>query len=107
MLKAMISQPMNGKSDEEILDEKKRAEKILSDKGYEIVDTFFVDDWCNKDQMAENGVIQVALCFLSRSIEKMSHCDAVYFCKGWDSARGCLIEEAAAKAYGLDVIYAE
>lgn len=40
MLKAMISQPMNGKSDEEILAKKKKAEKILSDKGYEVVNTF-------------------------------------------------------------------
>lgn len=44
MLKAMISQPMNGKSDEEILAEKEKAVKILSDKGYEIVNTYFVDD---------------------------------------------------------------
>ena len=37
----------------------------------------------------------------------MSKCNAVYFCKGWENARGCKIEHKTAKAYGLDMIYEE
>ncbi len=37
----------------------------------------------------------------------MSLCHAAYFCKGWESARGCRIEHATAQAYGLDIIYEE
>ena len=30
----------------------------------------------------------------------MSECDTVYFCKGWENARGCKIEHEVAKSYG-------
>ena len=30
-----------------------------------------------------------------------------FFCKGWESARGCKIEHEAAVAYGLDIIEEE
>lgn len=35
----------------------------------------------------------------------MSKCNAAYFCTGWENARGCRIEHAAAKAYGLQILY--
>ena len=35
----------------------------------------------------------------------MSLCDAAYFCKGWENARGCRLEHDAAVAYGLEIIY--
>ena len=57
--------------------------------------------------MKERGVVQIPLCFLAKSLENMSLCHAVYFCKGWEKARGCRIEHDAAIAYGLDVIYEE
>ena len=73
-MKAMLSQPMAGKSEEE---------------------------------MKERGVVQIPLCFLAKSLEKMSMCHAVYFCKGWEQTRGCRLEHDAAVAYGLTVIYEE
>ena len=36
MMKAMLSQPMNGKSDEEIVATREKAIKVLEEKGYEI-----------------------------------------------------------------------
>ena len=33
--------------------------------------------------------------------------EAVYFCKGWENARGCKLEHAVAEAYGLTIIYEE
>lgn len=107
MKKAMLSQPMGGKSDEEIIATRERAMKALEAEGYEIVNTLFTDEWYSHEAMTERGVVQIPLCFLAKSLENMSLCHAAYFCKGWENARGCRIEHEAAVAYGLDIIYEE
>lgn len=107
MKKAMLSQPMAGKTDEEIIATRERAINALSENGYEIVNTLFTDEWYNKEQMEARGVVQIPLCFLAKSLENMSLCHAAYFCKGWENARGCRLEHEAAKAYGLEIIYEE
>lgn len=107
MLKAMLSQPMGGKTQEEIMEARERAIHALQERGYEIVNTLFTDEWYGKEAMEERGVVQIPLCFLAKSLENMSLCHAAYFCKGWEQARGCRIEHEAAKAYGLEIIYEE
>ena len=101
----MISQPMAGKTEKEIKDTRDRAIKALKDKGYEVINTLYTDDWYSKDQMETRGVVHIPLCFLAKSLENMSLCHAAYFCSGWDKARGCNIERDAAQNYGLDIIY--
>ena len=105
--KAMLSQPMGGKTDKEIVEKRERAIKVLEAKGYEVVNTLFTDEWYSHENMEKRGVVQIPLCFLAKSLEKMSLCHTVYFCKGWENARGCKIEHEAAVAYGLDIIYEE
>ena len=105
MKKVMLSQPMAGRTDEEIITTRENAIKVLEKKGYEIVNTLFTDEWYGQEKMEERGVVQVPLCFLAKSLENMSLCHAAYFCKGWENARGCRIEHEAAKAYGLEIIY--
>lgn len=105
--KAMLSQPMAGKTDEEITATREKAIAVLRDKGYEVVNTLFTDEWYSKEAMESRGVVQIPLCFLAKSLENMSLCHTVYFCKGWENARGCRIEHAAAEAYGLEIIYEE
>lgn len=105
MKKAMLSQPMAGKSEDEIIATREKAIKVLKEKGFEIVNTLFTDEWYNKENMAERGVVQIPLFFLAKSLENMSLCHAAYFCNGWENARGCKIEHEAAKAYGLEIIY--
>lgn len=107
MEKAMLSQPMAGKTDAEIVATREKAIVTLKERGYEIVNTLFTDEWYSNEQMAERGVVQIPLCFLAKSLENMSLCHAAYFCKGWEAARGCRIEHEAAKAYGLNIIYEE
>ena len=106
-MKAMLSQPMAGKMDEEIIATREKAIKALKSRGYEIVNTLFTDEWYNRENMEKRGVVQIPLCFLAKSLENMSLCHAVYFCKGWEQARGCRLEHDAAVAYGLTVIYEE
>lgn len=104
MKKAMLSQPMAGKTDAEIVETRERAIKKLETLGYEVVNTLFTDEWYSKEKMEERGVVQIPLCFLAKSLENMSLCHAAYFCKGWENARGCRIEHDAAVAYGLTLI---
>ena len=106
-MKAMLSQPMAGKTDEEIIATREKAIKALEARGYEIMNTLFIDEWYNRENMEKRGVVQIPLCFLAKSLENMSLCHAVYFCKGWERARGCRLEHDAAVAYGLTVIYEE
>lgn len=107
MEKAMLSQPMAGKTDAEITAVREKAISALTSKGYEVINTLFTDEWYSKEKMAERGVVQIPLCFLAKSLENMSLCHAAYFCKGWEQARGCRIEHAVAEAYGLKIIYEE
>lgn len=105
--KSMLSQPMNGKTDEEIITTREKAIKELKARGYEVVNTLFTDEWYSREAMEERGVVQIPLCFLAKSLENMSKCHAVYFCKGWENARGCRIEHNAAFDYGLEIIEEE
>lgn len=107
MMKAMLSQPMAGKTEEEIITTRERAIVALKKRGYEIINTLFTDEWYSQESMKERGVENRPLCFLAKSLENMSLCHAAYFCKGWEETRGCRIEHEAAKAYGLEIIYEE
>lgn len=107
MKKAMLSQPMAGKTNEEIVATREQAIKALTERGFEIVNTLFTDEWYSKASMTERGVENIPLCFLAKSLENMSLCHAAYFCKGWENARGCKLEHEAAKDYGLEIIYEE
>lgn len=104
-MKAMLSQPMAGKTEEEIIATRERAIAVLKERGYEIINTLFTDEWYSQEAMMERGVENIPLCFLAKSLENMSLCHAAYFCKGWENARGCRLEHAAAKAYGMTIIY--
>ena len=104
-MKAMISQPMNGLTDAQIVETRERAIKILEGKGYEVVNTLFTDEWYSPEAMKARGVENIPLCFLAKSLENMSLCGVAYFCKGWRQARGCRIEHEVALAYGMNVIY--
>ena len=99
----MLSQPMAGKTEEEIISTRDKAIKALEAQGYEIINTLFTDEWYSNEKMIDRN----PLCFLAKSFENMSLCHLAYFCKGWEKARGCKIEHEAAKAYGLEIIYEE
>lgn len=97
MKKLFISQPMKGKTDEQILAERekaiKSAERQLGEP-VEIIDSFF--------QSAPADA--KPLWFLGKSLELLSGADIAYFAKGWQEARGCKIENTCAIEYGIAVI---
>lgn len=94
MKKLFISQPMNGKTDEEILSVREKAimsaERELGEP-VEVINSFF------KDAPHEAR----PLWFLGKSLELLSTADVVYFAKGWENARGCRIENQCAIEYGI------
>lgn len=106
-MKAMLSQPMNGKTEEEIVATRERAIATLEGLGYEVVNTLFTDEWYSPDSCEARGVANRPMMFLAKSLENMSLCHAAYFCEGWENARGCKLEHAVAEAYGVDILYEE
>ena len=97
MKKLFISQPMKGKTNEEIEAERakavKEAKAVLNDD-VEVIDSFFKDA----------PVDARPLWFLGKSIELLSVADAAYFAKDWDKYRGYKIEHSCAVEYGIKVI---
>lgn len=96
-MKVFISQPMNGKTNEEIQQERERAiadlEARRGDK-LEVIDSFFEDAphdatplWC-----------------LGKSIQLLGEADLCVFVGDWQKYRGCKIEYAVAKAYGIQTM---
>lgn len=109
-MKIMIIQPMQGKTAQEILEKRDAAAAHLELMGYEVVNTLFTNTQIDVDVVNtkdDNDAKSLPLAHLARSLRFMSRCDAVYFCKGWQDARGCRIEHDAAEAYGLQVIEEE
>lgn len=92
-MRLMISQPMNGKPIEQIRNERKALVDELTAQGHTVVDTIITEE------SPENA--NRPLWCLGKSLMDMSECDGVVFMPGWASARGCMIEHAAAQHYGL------
>jgi hypothetical protein len=95
MKKLFISQPMRGRSDEEIQSERDRlimeARKAVGED-VEVLDSFFKDFDGN------------ALAFLGKSIGVLSDADIAAFGHGWENARGCCIEHKCCVEYGVTVV---
>ena len=99
MKKLFISQPMRGKSNEEILAIRIDATQAAKDavgEEVEVIDSFF-----------ENAPVGAKpLWFLGKSLELLATADVAYFARGWSEARGCKIEHLCATEYGIHTIEA-
>jgi len=93
-MKLMISQPMRGKTEEQIRKEREELVKKLESQGYEVIDTVL--------DISEN---KSPVWYLAKSIELLEQADGVVFMPGWENARGCLIEHQVACTYGKFVKY--
>lgn len=97
MKRLFISQPMRGKTDEEILAVREKAIKSamgMLGEPVEVIDSFFQDA----------PVDARPLWYLGKSLELLSTADVAYFAKDWEQYRGCKIENTCAIEYGIDVI---
>jgi len=96
-MKVVISQPMNGKPEEQIKEERKELVKAIETSGDEVIDTVFT-------QEAPKGC-DAAIYYLAKSIEAIGKADTVIFMKGWEKARGCVIEHLVAVKYDKEIVY--
>lgn len=94
--KVFISQPMRGKSNEEIKQEREELVKELKENGYEEIDSILSEDAPKNDF---EGVF-----YLGHSLILLSQTDVAYFMRGWDEARGCKIEHEVAVNYGIPIL---
>jgi len=97
MKKLFISQPMRGKTDEEILAVRKLAVKQVQERigeDVEVIDSFF----------QEHPTFDKPLKYLAASIALLADADIAYFAKDWGKARGCEIEHKCAVAYGIEIL---
>ena len=101
-MKVFISQPMNCKTQEEILKEREQAVsrvKCRFGEEVEVLDSYF------EDYNPDTGC--VPLKYLAKSLEILADADVAYFAEGWIEARGCRIENCCAQEYGIKIIDAE
>ena len=104
-----ISQPMTGKSEEEILaTRQKEIEKIhqlFDADGVEInIIASYIDDATRKcfEEHIGDG-INWDIHWLSQSLKMLATADMIWLCDGWEHSKGCKIELSCAMQYGLDV----
>ena len=95
-MKVMISQPMNGRNQEEIKKERQMIVDKFNKMHIEVIDTLFTEEApqdCN-----------VAVYYLGKSRSVMKDIDAIYMCDNWFNARGCRIENRVAREYGIKIL---
>ena len=95
-MKIMISQPMNGRTQEQIEKERNEIVEKFKKMHIEVINTLFMEeapDNCN-----------TAVFYLGKSISAMKDIDAIFMCDNWRNARGCKIEHQVAKEYGIKIL---
>lgn len=95
MIKIFISQPMKGRSDEEILQERAKIKEFVQQK-YNQEEIVEIPSFIKSAPIIKNP-----LWYLGRSIEFMANADIVVFAPDWETARGCLIEHIACLLYNI------
>lgn len=96
-----ISQPMNGLTDDEIVNSRIRVTNYIVNK-YIDKDVYIIPSYITEDVPCESNQ---ELHNFARSIDLMSDADIVFFVKGYEKSRGCMLEHAIASAYGLKCEY--
>ena len=96
MKRLFISQPMNGKTDEEIKKERDSIIALCEGRygGVEVIDSYF--EGAPHDAQP--------LWFLGKSLQLLSTADIAYFADNWQDYRGCRIEHTCAGEYGIEIV---
>ena len=108
-----ISQPMSGKSEEEILaTRQKEIDKIhqlFDADGVEIniIASYINDATRKRFEEHVSDDINWDIYWLSQSLERLAIADMIWLCDGWEYSNGCNIELECATRYGLTIVYPE
>ena len=100
-MRVMISQPMYGRKDEDVLEERKELIEKFKKMHIEVVNSF-------DTKAAPAGIYNLPVYYLGRTIMNWLHSvDAVFFTDGWQEARGCRIEHEICKEYDIKCLYSD
>jgi hypothetical protein len=91
-----ISQPMTGRTNEEILLERRKVEEYLQDlygPDLNILNSFIQDP----------SLQEKPIYCLGQAISQLNDADLVIFLEGWKESRGCNIEFMVCTQYNLQV----
>ena len=97
MSKIFISQPMNGRSEIDILKERERIYIDWLDLLYYGKFDELIDSYTKTNVPYGAG----RLWYLGDDIQKMADADIVILAPGWEKAAGCCVEFEVAKRYGI------
>ena len=108
-----ISQPMTGKSEEEILATRQKPideiHQLFDADGEQVnIIASYIDDATRKrfeERVSDN--INWDIYWLSKSLERLAIADTIWLCDGWGHSKGCKIELECALKYGLDIVSSE
>ena len=97
-MKVMISQPMNGVPDSEVRKTQDYLKEEFAKYNIDVVDSFLTE-------VPDTEIRNPRLFYLGRTIQNfLSDVDAVYFCTGWERAKGCRIERCICEEYGIPTL---
>lgn len=100
MRRLFVSQPMRGKTQDEIIEARDKAIERLSrrlNEGFEVAESYFTKD--EPKDVKNSGVY-----WLGKSLELLSECDLVLFIGDWMNYRGCVIEYDVCINYGIEIM---
>lgn len=101
MVKVFISQPMRGRTQQEIEDERDElfadVAAMYAERGEDCreVPSYFGPKGASQMEPLE---------CLGKSLELMARADVAVFAPGWQDARGCRIEHVCASEYGIEIV---
>lgn len=97
MKKLFISQPMRGKTDEEILKERKSLIANVYMKSHDEIEVIY--------SFFEGAPADATpLLYLGEILKLLRTADVAVFAPGWQDYRVCRIEHDAAVAYGIPIV---
>lgn len=97
-MKVMISQPMNGVPDSEVRKIQDDLKEKFAKYNIDVIDSFLTE-------VPSTEIRNPRIFYLGRTIQNfLSDVDAVYFCTGWEKAKGCRIERRICEEYGIPVL---
>lgn len=99
VVKVFISQPMTGRTDEEITEERINAISAVQ-KRYPLCYVMEIDSFNKGALNNSNPVTELGKC-----VSLMTDADVVVFCDGWGTSKGCNVEHEVAVQYDIPYVY--
>lgn len=100
MRRLFVSQPMHGKTEDEIIEARDKAIERLSrrlNEGFEVAESYFTED--EPKDVKNSGVY-----WLGKSLELLSKCDLALFIGDWYDYRGYQIKYQVCENYGIEIM---